>query len=175
MTEAVSASKSTHEPMIFSQPGEFENQVSRIFRAPPERVFRMFTDPANLPYIFSPKPELVTVEKAEFRKGGRFSIAIKQDDGSTLRLHGEFREFDPPRRVVNTFEADTSPGVVAIETDEFEPVGDFTRLTVRWKHQRKEDRDKMWGPRAEAALTKMWDHFAELLEQAPAEPVGFRA
>jgi len=167
--------KRAHEPIAFSQPSSVENQVTRIFRAPRERVFRLFTDPATLPYVFAPDPSTVTVEKLEFRKGGRYSIAVKMEDGSTTRFHGEYREIDPPRRVVNTFEVDLFPGATAVETDEFEPVGDFTRLTVRWTYLRQEDRDKMSGPAMESAVTEMWNHVEDLLEHSPPEAVGARA
>ncbi|HEY6238594.1 MAG TPA: SRPBCC domain-containing protein [Thermoplasmata archaeon] len=146
--------------------------MSRIFRAPPERVFRLFTDPATLPYVFAPDPRSVTIEKIDFRKGGHYSIAVKQDDGSSIRFHGEYREIDPPRRVVNTFEVDAFPGSFAIETDEFEPVGDFTRLTVRWKYQRPADRDKMAGAEMERAVTAMWENVDDLLALGSPEAVG---
>ena len=165
MSARTSSQRRSQEPIVFSEPSAVENQVSRIFHAPLERVFSLFTDPATLPYVFSPDPGSVTVEKYEFRKGGRYSIAVRQDDGSSVRFQGEYREIDPPRRVVNTFEVDQFPGASAVETDEFEPVGQFTRVTVRWKYQRQEDRDKMAGPAMEQAVTTMWDNVAKLLEK----------
>jgi uncharacterized protein YndB with AHSA1/START domain len=161
--------------MVFTNPSTVENQVSRLFHAPIERVFRMFTDPASLPYVFSPHPETVTIEKLDFRKGGRYAISVKQDDGSSTRFQGEYLEIDPPRRVVNTFEVDRLPGSTAIETDEFEPVGSFTRLTVRWKFDSQATRDRMGSPQAERAITQMWDQFAELLEGGPTALAEARA
>jgi len=153
------------ETIAFSQPSAVENQVTRIFRAPPARVFHLFTDPATLPYVFAPDPSSVTIEKLEFRKGGKYSIRVNQDDGSSVRFHGEYREIDPPRRVVNTFEVDMFPGASAVETDVFEPVGEFTRVTIRWTYQRQEDRDKMSGPDMERAVTAMWKNVDALLEK----------
>ncbi len=165
MSGSTSARARPHEPIVVSQPSPLENQVSRVFRAPCDRVFRMFTAVETVPYVFSPHPERVTVEKLEFRKGGKYSISVRQDDGSSIRFHGEYREIDPPRRVVNTFNVGELPGAEAIETDEFEPVGDFTRVTVRWKFPRQQDRDKMGGPDAERALNAMWNRVDELLQQ----------
>jgi len=153
------------EPIVFSQPSPVESQVARIFRAPPERVFHLFTDPATLPYVFAPDPRSVTIEKLEFRKGGKYSIRVKMDDGRLVRFQGEYLEVTPPRRVVNTFEVDMFPGASAVETDEFEPVGDFTRVTVRWKYLRQADRDKMAGPEMERAVTAIWENVATLLEK----------
>jgi uncharacterized protein YndB with AHSA1/START domain len=167
MSAASSSRRRPHEPIAFSQPSGVETQVSRIFRAPPERVFHLFTDAATLPYVFAPDPRSVTIEKLDFRKGGKYSIRVKLDDGSSVRFQGEYREIDPPRRVVNTFEVDTFPGASAVETDEFEPEGDFTRVTVRWKYLRQEDRDKMSGPDMERAVTAMWENVDALLEKGP--------
>jgi uncharacterized protein YndB with AHSA1/START domain len=170
MSEAATVRKSSHEPTVFTQPSDTENQVSRIFHAPAERVFRLFTDPATIPYVFAPDPKSVTIEKLDFRKGGHYSILVRTNDGSTLRFYGEYREIDPPRRVVNTFQVDAFPGSLAVETDDFEPMGDFTRLTVRWKYTRAEDRDKMWSAEGHAVITAMWDTVEILLTEGHAAP-----
>jgi uncharacterized protein YndB with AHSA1/START domain len=175
MSAASSSRRRPHEPIAFSYPSEVENQVTRIFRAPPERVFHLFTDPATIPYVFAPDPRSVTIEKFDFRKGGTYSIRVKMDDGSSVRFQGEYREVDPPRRVVNTFEVDMFPGASAVETDEFEPVGDFTRVTVRWKYQRQEDRDKMSGPEMEQAVTAMWENVDALIEKGLTASVNAEA
>jgi uncharacterized protein YndB with AHSA1/START domain len=155
----------TRESIVFAQPSAVENRVSRMFRAPTERVFRLFTDVATVPYVYAADPRTVTIEKFEFRPGGKYSLRIKMEDGSSVRFHGEYQEIDPPRRLVNTFEVDAFPEAHAIETDEFEPVGDFTRVTVHWVYHRHEDRDKMWGPEVERAITAMWENVDELLEK----------
>jgi uncharacterized protein YndB with AHSA1/START domain len=171
MSAASNSRRRVHEPTTFSQSSPTERQVTRVFRAPVDRVFHLFTDPATLPYVMAPDPSTVTIELLEFRKGGKFSIRIKQDDGGSVRIHGEYREVNPPHRVVNTFEVDALPGFSALETDEFESEGDFTRLTVRWKYQRPEDVDKMAGPALERAVTAMWENVDDLLEKVVEESV----
>src|SRR5580658_452202 len=175
MSASTRSRERSQEPIVFSQPSPVENRVTRIFRAPQERVFRLFTDPATVPYVFAPDPASVTIEKLEFRKGGHYSIAVKLEDGSTVRFQGEYREIDPPRRVVNTFEVDMFPGAHAVETDEFEAVGDSTRVTVSWKYNRQEDRDKMSGPQMGEAVTSMWENVDKLLEKGWPEALGARA
>lgn len=165
MSPARSHQRPPHEPTAFSQPSAVEGRVTRIFRAPPERVFHLFTDPATLPYVFAPDPRSVTIERLDFQKGGKYSIRVKLEDGSSIRFQREYQEVDPPHRVVNTFEVDVFPGASAVETDEFEPVGDFTRVTIRWKYQRHEDRDKMAGPEMERAVTTMWENVDELIDR----------
>ena len=67
--------------------------------------------------------------------------------------------------MVNKFEVDQFPGASAVETDEFEPGGQSTRVTVRWKYLRQEDRDRMAGPAMGQAVTTRWDNVAKLLEK----------
>lgn len=165
MSASGNVRKRPHETMSFSQPSAVENQVSRVFRASPERVFHLFTDVATIPYVFARDPRTVTVEKLEFRTGGKYSIQVMQEGGKSVRIFGEFLEVVPPRRVVNTFAVDTAPESSAVETDIFEPEGDFTRVTIRWKFQRPEDRAKMGGPEQERVLTAMWDNVEVLLEK----------
>ncbi len=155
---------SAHPATVVSQPSELENMATRLFRAPPERVFRLFTDPATAAVVFSPNPSDVTIEKMDFRKGGHYSIHVRLPDGSTVRFFGEYLEVDPPRRVVNTFEVSSQPGVVATETDEFEPVGGFTRVTVHWKYPTRQARDQMYGPEMETAVATMWENAARMVE-----------
>jgi hypothetical protein len=77
--------------------------------------------------------------------------------------------------VINTFEVDAFPRAFAVETDDFEPVGDFTRMTARWTYQRSEDRDKMGGPEMKGAVTTIWENVEELLEKGWPEAIGPRA
>ncbi len=153
------------EKTEFSRPSELENEVTRLFHAPPDRVFRFFTDPATLPYAFASDLSKVTVEKLEVRPGGHYSVLIHFKDGP-MRFSGEYREIDPPRRIVNTFEASIWPGVVAMETDTFERVGDFTRARVRYKFASREDRDRMEGAGGEGGIADVWDYIDRLLQQS---------
>ncbi len=167
MEAATTNRTSVHSATVVSQPSEFENMATRLFRAPPERVWRLFTDPATAAVVFSPNPRDVTIEEMDLRKGGRYSIRVRLPNGSMVKFFGEYLEVDPPRRVVNTFEVSTQPGVVATETDEFEAVGGFTRVTVRWKYPTQQDRDQMYGPEMESAVATMWENAARLLEGRP--------
>ena len=163
--EGAAESRPRHlEPTKFSQPSDVETEVSRVFRAPLERVFRVFTDRATLPYVWSADPGRVTIETLEFRPGGRYAIVVQEKGGGSIRFHGEYLEVVPPHRVVNTWHVSTLPGLEAIETDRFEPVGGFTRVTICWKYASREDRDKMAGPEMEAAAIALWDNVDDLLE-----------
>lgn len=156
----------------FSRVSEVENEVTRLFHASPDRVFRFFTDPATFPYVFSPDLSRVTMEKMDLRPGGSYAAVVRFPNGTTMRFSGEFQEIDPPRRIVNTFSASIWPSVVALETDTFEPVGAFTRVRVRYKFATREDRDRMSGTGGEGGTSDVWDHIDRLLQGGLGGPAG---
>ncbi len=164
MAAGTESSMKGRERAVFSQPDELENAASRLFHAPIDRVFRVFTDPLYAPSIWAENPADVKVEEMDVRPGGRFSILVRNRDGSTTGFSGEYLEIVPPRRIVNTFLVTDLPGTVAVETDEFEPVGDRTRLRVRWRFASRKERDGMYGPEFERSIETAWAAVDRLLE-----------
>ena len=115
----------------------FTLSITREFNAPREKVFQAWTDPEIIKEWFGPKG--VTTESAEIdlRIGGQYQYALKLPDGKIANHHGEFREIDPPSRLVFTGILDGqgcagSEGVYAetVITVEFEDLGSSTRLTL---------------------------------------------
>ena len=166
MGETPADATDRHVHIAVTQPSDRENRVTRLFRAPRERVYRLFTDPQTARYLWSHDPARVTLEEFDVKVGARFAISVREPDGSTTRFTGEFTEVVPPERIVNTFSVTALPGVVALETDTFEEEGPFTRLTVVWKFATREDRDKMAGPGFEDTMTETWDRMADLLAES---------
>lgn len=76
--------------------------------APPERVFRALTDPAQLKVWFgdpSCPPKFWTMDA---RRGGSYSYATEKsattiNGVNEFKCHGEILEFDPPRLLVYTW------------------------------------------------------------------------
>ena len=151
------------EPTVFTRPTELENQVTRLFHAPRDRVYKIFTDPATFRDAFATDPALVTVEKYDFRQGGEFAIVLREKDGTSMRFWGEYREIVPGRRVVFTVNFREWPGVAWVQTEEYADVGTFTRLTVRFKFDSREHRDMVPGAEGENGTRATWDHVADLL------------
>src|ERR1700759_2868516 len=95
-------------------PNELDIRVERVFDAPREHVFSVWTDPALIPEWWGDGTE---VEEMDDRPGGtyRFKTAFGV-------VEGEVREVDPPARLVQTFQNH-------LQTLEFEELGEQPKLT----------------------------------------------
>ena len=109
-----------------TMPSELEIRVERIFDAPRAHVFSVWTDPELIPEWWG---DQTVVEEMEVRPGGkwRFNAAYGV-------VEGEFREVDPPERLVQTFQNH-------LQTLEFEDLGEQTRLTQTMRFATTEERD----------------------------------
>ncbi|HEU5371586.1 MAG TPA: SRPBCC domain-containing protein [Gaiellaceae bacterium] len=109
-----------------TKPSELEIRVERIFDAPRAHVFSVWTDPELIPEWWG---DGTVVEEMDVRAGGsyRFKTAFGV-------VEGEFREVDPPGRLVQTFQNH-------LQTLEFEDLGAQTKLTQTMLFATPEERD----------------------------------
>jgi uncharacterized protein YndB with AHSA1/START domain len=86
-----------------TQPGELNLELKRVIPATPSVVFGAFSAADELAKWWG--PEGFTAPSLDFkpRVGDRYRIEMQPADGDPLYLTGEFREVDPPARLVFTF------------------------------------------------------------------------
>ncbi|HEY4235953.1 MAG TPA: SRPBCC domain-containing protein [Gaiellaceae bacterium] len=112
---------------VVTTPSELEIRVERVFDAPREHVFSVWTDPQLIPEWWG---ENTTVEEMDVRPGGRWRFNTGYG-----AVEGEFREVEPPTRLVQTFQNH-------LQTLEFEDLGDErTKLTQTMSFATAEERD----------------------------------
>lgn len=107
-------------------------RLHRILQAPPERVYRAFTDPDALirwcpPYGFTGK-----VDEFDGRVGGSYHMAfINFGTGSTHAFRCTFTEMVPYTRIcyIDRFDDPNLPGEMKCEV-ELRPVSCGTELTI---------------------------------------------
>jgi uncharacterized protein YndB with AHSA1/START domain len=108
-------------------PSELEIRVERVFDAPRDHVFSVYTDPGLIPEWWG---ESTVVEEMDVRPGGRWRF----NTGYGV-VEGEFREVEAPERLVQTFQNH-------LQTLEFEDLGDErTKLTQTMSFATTEERD----------------------------------
>ncbi len=138
----MSAQTETSRRAKLTLPSEREIRAERIFDAPRERVWRAFTDPAELAQWWG-RGNRVTVERMEVERGGRWRYVEHAPDGD-YGFEGRYREVTPLERLVQTFEWDGMPGYVSVTTTELEDLGDGrTRVVTTAQFFTSEERDGM--------------------------------
>jgi uncharacterized protein YndB with AHSA1/START domain len=143
-------------------PTEREIRIERIFDAPRERVFALWTDPELIPEWWGPRGTTTVVDHADVRPGGgwRFVVASK---GVEQGFRGTYREIVAPERIVQTFEWEGMPGHISVETAVFEDLGDRTRVITTSLFHTTEERDGVLASGMESGMNDTYERFDELL------------
>ncbi len=99
-------------------------RIRRRFKATREKVFRAWTEAEQLRQWKAPGPARVTLAQVDLRVGGGYRIHMQAPDGTEYRLHGEYREIEPPARIVFTWQWEHEPvereTLVTVELSEHE-------------------------------------------------------
>jgi uncharacterized protein YndB with AHSA1/START domain len=122
-----------------------ELTLTRIIPAPPEKVFRAWTDPKLLKQWFCPLPWTVSVAEIDPRPGGAMNVTMRSPEGVDNPMQGVYLEIVPNEKIVFTdaytkaWEPSEKPFMTAIITLEKVPEG--TRYTARALHWTAADRE----------------------------------
>jgi len=143
--------------------------LTRIIDAPPEKVYRAWTDPEQLKQWFVPKPWTISKVESDVRPGGSSLIVMRSPEGQEFPNPGVYLEVIPNQKLVFTdaytsaWQPSEKPFFTGIIT--FENQGGKTKYTARalhWTVADRETHEKMgfhegWG--------KCADQLAELVSR----------
>jgi uncharacterized protein YndB with AHSA1/START domain len=146
-------------------PSDREIRIERVFDAPRDRVFAVYTDPKLIPEWWGPRGTTTIVDEMDVRAGGRWRFITRSEEHGESAFRGSYREVSPPERIVQTFEWEPMPGYVSLETATFEDLGDQTKVTTVSTFHTTEDRDGMIGSGMEGGLQETYARLDELLER----------
>ena len=149
-------------------PSDREIRVERVFDAPRDRVFAVYTDPELIPEWWGPHGTTAVVDRMEPRTGGDWRFVLRNSDGSETAFRGTFREVTPPERIVQTFEWEGMPGYVSLETATFEDLGDRTKVTTVSVFHNPEERDGMLQGGMEGGMAETYARLDEVLARVTA-------
>ncbi len=136
-----------------------------LINAPPEKVYRAWTDPNLLVQWFTPKPWSTVRAELDLRPGGTNSIVMKSPDGAEFPNSGVYLEVIPNKKLVLTdafrkaWEPSEKPFMTATLT--FEEQGGKTKYTARVTHWSVSDREQ----HEQMGFFSGWEKAAEQLEE----------
>jgi uncharacterized protein YndB with AHSA1/START domain len=154
---------------------QHELYLTRVFDAPRELVWKVWTDPEHMKHWAGPRQFVATDVENDRRPGGKWRLRLHSDgfdtgDGQLRKLDlwqgGENREVVEPERLVYTFQWDESTGLGSQETVitiTFEEQDGKTRMNFHQAFFASEsDRDghaRGWS----SCFDKLQDYLGEVL------------
>jgi uncharacterized protein YndB with AHSA1/START domain len=112
-------------------PSEEEIRMTRLFDAPRQLVFEVMSKPEHVERWWGRLGEgySVPVCEIDLRVGGKWRFVNRHPKGEAA-FHGEYREIDPPSRIVFTEIFEAFPDAVSVVTSVLTEEGSKTRLTA---------------------------------------------
>ena len=122
-------------------PSDREIEMTRVFNAPAQILFDVWTKPEHVKQWYGVRSTTVTVCDIDLRVGGAWRWVVTKPGGMEIAFSGVFVEIDPPRRLQRTERFEAMPGGEALVTLTFDEAGGRTTLTMNMLFDRAEDRD----------------------------------
>ena len=119
--------------------------MTRVFDAPRELVFEMWTDPKHLVHWWGPRGFTTTIQEMDVRPGGTWRMIMHGPNGVDYPNHNVFTEVVKPERLVYTHggRREGGPSAEFRQTVTFEDQGGKTRLTMGLLFPSAADRDRV--------------------------------
>lgn len=92
-------------------------RLHRVLRAPPERIYRAFLDPAAMSKWLPPHGFTATVHRMDAKVGGSFRMSFTNfTTGQSLSFGGEYLELTPHERLrfTDRFDDPNLPGTIHV-------------------------------------------------------------
>jgi uncharacterized protein YndB with AHSA1/START domain len=120
----MSTTTGQREAQIEADPSLPTVRITREFDAPPEKVFRAWTDPDLVARWLGPRSITTRIENWDARTGGSYRYVSERDGEDIASFYGSFHEVRPNERLVQTFTWEGMPDGVSLDTMTFEDLGD---------------------------------------------------
>lgn len=150
--------------------------LERVFNAPRELVFKVFSDGEHLKQWWGPRGWEVTVSNMDFRPGGQWHYCMKcldqnQGDFYGMESWGKsvYQEIDEPEKIVyidyfSDAEGNIAEGMPATTvTMTFEELDGKTKLVNRGVYESAEALQSVIDMGMEEGITQTWDRLEEYL------------
>lgn len=147
--------------------------MSRVFDAPRELVWKVYTDTEMIPKWWGPRYLTTRVDKMDFRVGGVWRNVQKDAEGNFHAFNGVYKEITPPERLEYTFEYEPMAGHISTDTITLEALPEGkTRMIARTTFDSIEDLEGMLQSGMEAGAMETWDRLEELMAEAQSVKKG---
>lgn len=168
-----------HLPKMQAQAGEFV--ISRVFNAPRDFVWKVWTEAEHLKRWFGPKGFTLPACSLDLRPGGVFHYGMRSPDGHEMWGKWIFRTIVPPERLVVIVSfSDAQGGVTRHPMSATWPMetlstllltehGGKTTLTLRWAPHAATEAERQTFDASHASMRQGWTGTLDQLDAYLAE------
>ena len=158
------ASTVNSDSFVVTTPSDSEIRMSRLFNAPRDLVFEAMSKPEHIKQWWGRLGEgySVPVCEVDLRVGGKWRFVNRHPKGEAV-FYGEYREVQPPGRIVFTEIFADFPDSVSVVTALLTDEGGKTRLTVTADYGSKEVRDIVQSTGMTRGAAISYDRLEDLL------------
>jgi uncharacterized protein YndB with AHSA1/START domain len=162
----IGSGTANRDSFTVTTPADQEIRMTRLFDAPPELVFEAMTRPEHVRQWWGRLGDgySVPVCEIDFRVGGKWRFVNRHPQGEAA-FYGEYREIDPPGRVVFTEIFEPFPDVVSVVTAELKDEGGKTRLVATVRYPSTEVRDMVLGTGMASGASISYDRLEDLVAE----------
>ena len=141
-------------------------KIVRDFDAPPEKVFRAWTDPELVAKWMGPRSVDMDIKEWDAKTGGYYRYDALQEGEIVASFYGSFHEVRPHERLVQTFTWEGMPDGVSLDINTFVDLGDGrTRIESLSVLESIEARDGMLSSGMEVGIHEGYEKLDELLRE----------
>jgi uncharacterized protein YndB with AHSA1/START domain len=162
----VVGSAANSKTFTVTTPSDREIRMTRLFDAPRQLVFEAMTRPEHVKRWWGCLGDgySVPVCEIDLRPGGRWRFVNRHPKGEAA-FHGEYREIDPPSRVVFTEIFEEFPDTVSVVTAELSDEAGKTRLTATVRYPSIEVRDMVMATGMATGAGISYDRLEDLVAE----------
>jgi uncharacterized protein YndB with AHSA1/START domain len=144
--------------------------ITRTFRAPAALVYEAMTTPEHIRQWWGAGYGEVTTCEVDLRVGGRWHFAQTTPDGQEVSFSGEYREIDPPGRLVHTEVFDNIGSAPSLVESSFTEDGGVTHLRAVITYDSAQTVDMVVASGMESGLNSSYDALEALAQRLAANP-----
>lgn len=155
--------------------GEETLEMSRLFDAPRDLVYRVWTDPRYVALWWGIEGATNPVCEMDLRPGGKWRITMRTSGGTEYPNGGRYLEVVEGEKLVYTDEPtemgerNASPARGAVHTVTFADNGQGTRVTLLCRFESREQRDRVIASGFTAGVNQGFDRLERLLSRFGSE------
>jgi uncharacterized protein YndB with AHSA1/START domain len=146
----------THERATVTRDGR-QLVITRSFAAPAALVYDAMTNPDHIRQWWGAGHGEVTICEVDLRVGGRWHFAQVTPAGEEVSFSGEYRELDPPGRIVHTEVFDTIQSPPSLVESTYTEQDGATTLRAVITYDSPETVDMVLASGMESGLNDSYD------------------